>query len=93
MNVREAARRLEVLAWMVYAVCAEGRLPHLRVGLGRGTIRIGEEDLKTSLEGCRPQRPPRSTLNPEEAAARARQAFLEEAGGQWRPSMLREREG
>jgi excisionase family DNA binding protein len=56
MNVREAAKRLEVSTSMVYALCAEGRLPHVRVGLGRGTIRISEDDLKSFQESCRTDR-------------------------------------
>jgi excisionase family DNA binding protein len=57
MKVPEVASRLDVSASMVYALCASGRLPHVRVGLGRGTIRISEEDLKVFLESCRADRP------------------------------------
>ncbi len=55
MKVREAAKRLEVSSSIVYGLCAQGRLPHVRVGLGRGTIRISEDDLKSFLETCRPE--------------------------------------
>ena len=55
MKVREAAQRLEVSTSIVYGLCAQGRLPHVRVGLGRGTIRISEDDLKSFLESCRPE--------------------------------------
>ena len=55
MNVRDAAKRLEVSTSMVYALCAQGRLPHVRVGLGRGTIRISEDDVRSFLETCRPE--------------------------------------
>jgi excisionase family DNA binding protein len=36
MNVPEAARRLEVSLNLVYALYGNGRLPHTRMGLGRG---------------------------------------------------------
>jgi excisionase family DNA binding protein len=63
MNVGEAAKRLEVSTSMVYALCSSGRLPHVRVGLGRGTIRISEDDLKAFLESCRSAGPaPRAAL-------------------------------
>lgn len=40
MTVVEAADLLSVSPRTVYALCAAGRLPHHRVGLGRGTIRL-----------------------------------------------------
>ena len=45
LTVKQAARRLNVSPSLVYAMCAAGRLPHHRVGVGRGTIRIDEADL------------------------------------------------
>jgi excisionase family DNA binding protein len=65
MNVRDAAKRLEVSTSMVYALCAEGRLPHVRVGLARGTIRISEEDLRIFLERCRTDQPTPSKGQPK----------------------------
>ena len=63
MKVPEAAKRLEVSASMVYGLCASGRMPHKRIGLGRGTIRISEEDLTAYLDTCRADRPaPRASL-------------------------------
>jgi excisionase family DNA binding protein len=62
MDVREAARRLEVSIATVYGLCGQGRLPHARVGLGRGVIRISEDDLKSFLESCRPEPPTRPAL-------------------------------
>jgi excisionase family DNA binding protein len=50
ITVREAARRLEVSTAPVYALCAERKLTHLRVGTGRGTIRIRMEDLVAFIE-------------------------------------------
>jgi excisionase family DNA binding protein len=57
MDVREAARRLEVSASTVYSLCSEGRMPHARVGLGRGVIRISEDDLRAFLTSCRADQP------------------------------------
>jgi excisionase family DNA binding protein len=58
MTVREVAKRLEISISMVYALCSNGRLPHTRIGLGRGTIRIQPEDLTSFLEACRTSQPP-----------------------------------
>ncbi len=57
MDVREAARRLEVSIATVYGLCGQGRMPHARVGLGRGVIRISEDDLRAFVESCRADRP------------------------------------
>jgi excisionase family DNA binding protein len=53
MTVREAAARLEVTPATVYALCAAGRLGHLRVGVGKGAIRITEADLAAYIAACR----------------------------------------
>ena len=57
MTVREAAKRLEVSVSTIYALCAKGLMPHSRVGLGRGVVRISEDDLKVFLESCRADHP------------------------------------
>ena len=62
MNVREAAKRLEVSDLDRLRALPQGRLPHVRVGLGRGTIRISEDDLKSFLESCRPEPPAKPAL-------------------------------
>jgi excisionase family DNA binding protein len=49
LSVKQAADRLGVLAKLVYALCAQGKIAHERHGLGRGTIRIAEE----AMEECR----------------------------------------
>jgi excisionase family DNA binding protein len=61
LTVREAARRLEVSAATVYALCAERKLTHLRVGTGRGTIRIRVEDLVAFVDSRKVQ--PRFSTN------------------------------
>jgi excisionase family DNA binding protein len=53
MTVREAARRLEVTPALVYKLCRQGKLPHRRLGFGRGVIRITEADVAAYLEACR----------------------------------------
>ena len=53
LKVPAVARHLQCSPALVYALCSEGRLPHIRLGLGRGTIRIAEEDLAEFLRECR----------------------------------------
>jgi len=53
LSVKQVADRLQISKKTVYQLCAEGRLAHHRIGVGRGTIRIGEADLATFIEGCR----------------------------------------
>lgn len=47
LTVKNAAKRVGVSPSLIYALCAEGRLPHVRLGREgkRGTIRIRLEDL------------------------------------------------
>ncbi len=40
---------------MVYQLCAEKKLPHTRIGLRRGVIRIAEADLSAYLATRRVQ--------------------------------------
>jgi excisionase family DNA binding protein len=49
-TVREVAERLRVSAQVVYRLCRDGKLRHLRVGVGRGAIRVRDEDLNAFLE-------------------------------------------
>jgi excisionase family DNA binding protein len=49
MRVREAAARLEVSTATVYALVASGKLRCCRVGVGRGVIRISEDQLADFL--------------------------------------------
>lgn len=46
ITVKQAATRLGVSKSLIYQLCAIGKLPHYRVGIGRGTIRIEERDLE-----------------------------------------------
>jgi excisionase family DNA binding protein len=50
MRVKEAADRLDVSIATVYALVASGRLRCHRIGIGRGAIRISEEQLTDYLK-------------------------------------------
>jgi excisionase family DNA binding protein len=50
LTVQEVADRWCVSRSTVYALVANGALPHVRVGVGRGTIRIAEKDADDYLE-------------------------------------------
>jgi excisionase family DNA binding protein len=49
VRVKEAARILDVSPSLVYALVAEGRLRHYRIGKGRGAIRIPDEAIAEFL--------------------------------------------
>lgn len=53
LTVQEVADRLKCSRALVYALCDKGKLPHHRLGLGRGTIRVSERDLATFLNASR----------------------------------------
>ena len=48
--VKQASDRLNCSRALVYALCGQGMLKHIRLGLGRGTIRIEEDDLLAFIE-------------------------------------------
>ena len=50
LKVKDAAQRLCVSTGTIYALCERGQLPHSRIGVGRGTIRIDEQDLAVYLD-------------------------------------------
>ena len=53
LTVRESAERLGCSEALVYLPCAERRLPHVRLGSGRGTIRIAEDDINEYVKNSR----------------------------------------
>jgi len=59
LNVKRAAERVGVSTSLIYALCQEGRLAHLRLGRGgrRGCIRIRETDLDAFMEECKREPP------------------------------------
>jgi excisionase family DNA binding protein len=52
MNVRQTAERLEVSPSLVYLLISEGKLRATRHGIGRGTIRVSEEQLAAYLDSA-----------------------------------------
>jgi excisionase family DNA binding protein len=50
-TVQDIARILRVSVNTVYQLCADRRLVHFRVGSGRGTIRVRQEDLDAFIAG------------------------------------------
>ena len=63
-TVQQVAERLNTSLSLIYALCAQGRLDHLRIGLGRGTIRISDDALQEflSMQSRSPTRPKHSHL-------------------------------
>jgi excisionase family DNA binding protein len=49
MKVRECAKRLDISISLVYGLIATGKLKCTRHGMGRGTIRISEEQFTDYL--------------------------------------------
>lgn len=45
LTVTDAAKRLKMSPDTVYGLCESGKLPHSRIGNGRGRIRITQDDL------------------------------------------------
>jgi excisionase family DNA binding protein len=45
LTVKQAAARLDASKSSIYQMCKVGKLPHYRVGVKRGTIRIEEKDV------------------------------------------------
>jgi excisionase family DNA binding protein len=52
LTTKQVAERLQVSANVVYKLCSERKIDHVRIGSGRGTIRITEAALQSFLEGC-----------------------------------------
>ena len=50
LTVAEFSAWLKVSPTAVYDACRTGKLPHLRIGLGRGTIRIDKQKALAALE-------------------------------------------
>jgi excisionase family DNA binding protein len=57
MTVKQAASRLEVSVSTIYGLVSAGRLRCIRVGLGRGAIRIQDEHLAEFIRGGEPAKP------------------------------------
>jgi excisionase family DNA binding protein len=59
LNVEEGAAYLRVSPSLVYRLCQEGRLPHVRIGGRgrRGKVLLHLADLEAFLAACRVQGP------------------------------------
>lgn len=53
LTVKQVAERLGVSKAQGYALCSSGKLPHHRMGNGRGAIRVSEEQLAAFLGASR----------------------------------------
>ena len=53
LTVRGSAARFGCSEALMYLLCAERRLPHVRLGIGRGTIRIAEGDVNECVKNSR----------------------------------------
>jgi excisionase family DNA binding protein len=55
MTVKQFAERAEISLSLAYALIAEGRVPHRRIGQSgkRGAIRVSEEDFKEFMEAVK----------------------------------------
>jgi excisionase family DNA binding protein len=61
VTAKAAARKLECSVSTIYALVAAGKLRCVRIGLGRGAIRISEEHLEQFLKAAEPEKTPAST--------------------------------
>lgn len=52
LTAKQAADRLGVATATIYSLCGSRRLKHQRIGVGRGVIRIREEDLQAYSDGA-----------------------------------------
>lgn len=63
LTVKQAAARLGVSPATVYGLCQRRRLSHVRIGLGRGAVRIDEGDLENYVRTAKVQ-PSTPALSP-----------------------------
>jgi excisionase family DNA binding protein len=57
MRVKDVAKRLDISISTAYNLIESGQIPHCRHGLGRGTIRVSEEQLAQYLKNAERGRP------------------------------------
>ncbi len=53
LSVKDVAERLNVSSSIIYGLVDAGQIVCHRIGIGRGAIRISEEDLARYLKSCR----------------------------------------
>jgi len=59
LTVEQAADQLQVSKSIVYSLIEAGKIACHRIGLGRGTIRMSQDDLDQYLESCKQYQPTR----------------------------------
>lgn len=75
MTVRELAERLEISVSLTYKLLARGKIRCSRHGLGRGVIRVSEDQLAEYLASTERGHPP-TPLRPATPRARLRHLRL-----------------
>jgi len=68
-TVKQAAEWLGVAPATIYSLCSSRVLQHQRIGVGRGCIRIREEDLRAYLDRATVQTDASAALPPAEDGA------------------------
>lgn len=66
LSIKQACEKLHLGQTTVYGLCKRRMLRHVRVGLGRGSIRIDEKDLDEYLKGAMVGAVPVQPLPPRE---------------------------
>ena len=66
LSVADVAELLSISQSLVYQIVDAGKIPFLRIGIGRGSIRFQPADVKTYLDSCRVEKvamqPPKMRL-------------------------------
>ena len=57
LTVEQVAERLNVSRGCVYSLIQSGKLSCVRIGVGRGVIRVDADDLMAFVDQCRPSIP------------------------------------
>lgn len=52
LTVKQVAERLAVAQTTVYLLCSESKIDHIRIGIGRGAIRISEDALDAYIKAA-----------------------------------------
>jgi excisionase family DNA binding protein len=68
LTVKQVAEQLQVSEATVYQLCGARQLGHVRVGKGRGTIRVSEEHLDAYMQRASVQ--PVSSAKPTPVAVK-----------------------
>src|SRR5690242_4705523 len=96
LTVKQVAELLSVSTGTVYDLVTAKKLPHFRIGVGRGAVRIAADEAEAYLHGCRrssdqlgiiPVKPTRRSGRPPQRLGRLKylgeqlQASMRSAGG------------